>query len=99
MGDQLAINVGRRRVLPRIAGQVYDPNGPSLWTSRQTLGRVAGLGVYNYRIGVQPGVSPQRYTAALSRRLDLSIGCMSPVNASAPPPSSTLVQACFRLAP
>ena len=67
---ETGLNVGDQ-LTTRIAGQVYDPNRPSLWTSRQTLGRVAGLGVYSCRIGVQPGVSPQRYAAAHSRRLDL----------------------------
>lgn len=74
VGDQLTINIGRRRVHAKIVGQVYDPNGPSLWTSRQTLGQVAGLGVTDYRIGVPPGGSPQRYAAALSRKLGPSVG-------------------------
>jgi len=74
VGDRLTINVGRRRVVTTIAGQVYDPNGPSLWTSRQTLGTVPGLGVTDYRIGLRPGTSLQRYTAALSRRLGPGIG-------------------------
>jgi putative ABC transport system permease protein len=74
VGDRLTIDVGRLQVVTRIVGQVYDPNGPSLWTSRQTLGTVAGLGVTDYRIGLRPGTSLQRYTAALSRRLGPSIG-------------------------
>ena len=47
---------------------MYDPNGPSLWTSGQTLGPVAGLGVTDYLIGLRPGVTPGRYAAALSRK-------------------------------
>lgn len=74
VGDRLTINVGRRRVVTTIAGQVYDPNGPSLWTSRQTLGTVPGLGITDYRIGLRPGTSPQRYITALRRRLGPSIG-------------------------
>jgi putative ABC transport system permease protein len=74
VGDRLTIDVGRLQVVTRIVGQVYDPNGPSLWTSRRTLGTVADLGVTDYRIGLRPGTSLQRYTAALSRRLGPSIG-------------------------
>jgi putative ABC transport system permease protein len=74
VGDRLSINVGSRRVGTTIVGQVYDPNGPSLWTDRQTLGAVPGLQVSGYRIGLLPGVSPQRYAAALSRRLGARFG-------------------------
>lgn len=74
VGDPLTIDVGRRRVTTSIVGQVYDPNGPSLWTSRQTLGTVRGLGISDYRIGLRPGISSQRYAAVLSRRLGQRIG-------------------------
>lgn len=74
VGDRLTINVGPRRVVTRIAGQVYDPNGPSVWTARQTLGAVAGLGVTDYRIGLRPGTSPQRYAAALGQQLGPEVG-------------------------
>jgi putative ABC transport system permease protein len=74
VGDQLTMNVARRHVITRIVGQVYDPNGPSLWTSRQTLGTVTGLGVSDYSIGLRPGISPQRYTTALGQRLGPGFG-------------------------
>jgi putative ABC transport system permease protein len=74
VGDRLTIDVGRRRLVTRIAGQVYDPNGPSLWTSRRTLGTVDGLGITDYRIGLRPGISPQQYIATLNRRLGPSLG-------------------------
>ncbi len=76
VGDHLTINVGRRLVTTTIVGQVYDPNGPSLSTSRQMLGAVPGLGVTSYRIGLAPGISPQRYSGKLSRRLGPSIGVL-----------------------
>jgi putative ABC transport system permease protein len=89
VGDRLTINVGRRPVGTRIVGQVYDPNGPSLWTSRQTLGTVAGLGVTDYRIGLRPGTSQQSYTAALSRRLGPGFGVHIASEGTGASPSGT----------
>ena len=95
VGDQLTVNIGRRQVRAKIVGQVYDPNGPSLWTGRQTLGTVTGLSVTDYRIGLAPGVSPQRYTTLLSRKLGPSIGVhvASDGVGALPSSSSALVRA------
>jgi putative ABC transport system permease protein len=89
VGDRLTITVGRRPVVTTIVGQVYDPNGPSLWTSRQTLGTVAGLGVTDYRIGLRPGTSPQSYTTALSRKLGPSFGVHLASEGTGTSPSGT----------
>jgi len=99
VGDQPTINIGRRQVRTKITGQVYDPNGPSLWTSRLTLGRVTGLGATDYRIGVSPGISPQRYTATLERKLGTNIGVnVASEGVGAPPSSvSALVRALTEL--
>jgi putative ABC transport system permease protein len=98
-GDRLTINVGRRRVVTRIVGQVYDPNGPSLWTSRQTLGTVAGLGVTDYRIGLRPGITPGRYAAALSRKLgpDIGVHLASAGTGASPAVPSSLIRALTEL--
>jgi putative ABC transport system permease protein len=58
-GDRFALTVRGRPVPVRIAGQVYDPNGPSLYTSWQTLGgTAAGVRAMFYTIELRPGTSP-----------------------------------------
>ena len=70
VGDRFTLTVGGRPVAARIAGQVYDPNGPSLYTSWQTLGgTAAGLRATHYAIDLRPSTSPQAYLAALSKAL------------------------------
>ena len=83
VGDRLTLTVSGKPVLTRIAGQVYDPNGPSLWTSWQTLGgAAAGLAVTHYGIGLRPGTNPRAYVAALSRDLGPSFGVHIPIGAA-----------------
>jgi putative ABC transport system permease protein len=70
VGDRFTLTVAGRPVAARIAGQVYDPNGPSLYISWQTLGgTAAGLRATHYAIDLRPGTSPQAYLAALSKAL------------------------------
>ena len=70
VGDRFALTVRGRPVPVRIAGQVYDPNGPSLYTSWQTLGgAAAGVQAMFYTIELRPGTSPQAYLAALRKAL------------------------------
>jgi putative ABC transport system permease protein len=70
VGDSLTLSVSGKPVTVRIAGQVYYPNTPFVFTSWQTLGgAAAGLTATNYDIGLKPGVSPQTYVAALSKAL------------------------------
>lgn len=79
VGDRLTLTVRGRPVAARIAGQVYDPNGPSLYTSSQTLGgTAAGLRATRYAIELRPGTSPQAYLAALRRTLGPSFGTHIP---------------------
>jgi putative ABC transport system permease protein len=70
VGDRLTLTVRGRPVATRIAGQIYDPNGPSLYTSWQTLGgNAAGLRATRYAIELRPGTRPQAYLAALDKTL------------------------------
>ena len=70
VGDRLTLTVRGRPVATRIAGQVYDPNGPSLYASWQALGgTAAGLSATYYAIELRPGTSPQAYVHALSNAL------------------------------
>jgi putative ABC transport system permease protein len=58
-------------VTARIAGQVYYPQTPFVFTSWQTLGgAAAGLAPQAYDIALKPGTSPRAYVAALGRTLD-----------------------------
>jgi putative ABC transport system permease protein len=75
VGDRFTLTVRGRPVPVRIAGQFYDPNGPSLYTSWQTLGgTAAGLRATSYTIELRPGTSPQAYLAALRTALGTSFG-------------------------
>jgi putative ABC transport system permease protein len=75
VGDRLTLTVRGKPVQVRIAGQVYDPNGPSLYTSWQTLGgTAAGLRAMFYTIEVRPGTSPRAYLAALQQALGPPFG-------------------------
>jgi putative ABC transport system permease protein len=69
--DRFALPMrGRPSIQVRVVGQVYDPNGPSLYTSWQTLGgTAAGLRAMFYNIEVRPGTSPRAYLAALLKAL------------------------------
>jgi putative ABC transport system permease protein len=79
VGDRLTLTVRGRPVAARIAGQVYDPNGPSLYTSWQTLGgTAAGLRATHYAIELRPGTNPHSYLAALTRALGPSFGAHIP---------------------
>jgi putative ABC transport system permease protein len=79
VGDRFALTVRGRPVPVRIAGQVYFPNGPSLFTSWQTLGgAAAGVRATNYTIGLRPGTSPRAYVAALRKALGPSFGAGIP---------------------
>jgi putative ABC transport system permease protein len=71
VGDRFALPMrGRPPIHVRIAGQVYDPNGPSLYTSWQTLGgTAAGLRTMFYTVELRPGTSPQAYLATLHKAL------------------------------
>jgi putative ABC transport system permease protein len=93
VGDRLTLTVRGRRVATRIAGQIYDPNGPSLYTSWQTLGTAAGLRATHYAIELRPGTSPKAYLAALSKALGPSIGTHIPeAGKTAAASSSSLVR-------
>ena len=70
VGDRFTLTVHGRTVPVRIAGLIYDPNGPSLYTSWQTLGgTAAGIRATHYAIQLRPGTSPRAYLAALSSAL------------------------------
>lgn len=76
VGDRFTLTVRGRPVPVRIAGQFYDPNGPSLYTSWQTLGgTAAGLRATSYTIELRPGTT---YLAALSKALGPSFGTHVP---------------------
>jgi len=64
-----------RPVRIRVVGQVYFPNGPSLFTSWQTLGgTAAGVRATSYTIELRPGTSPRGYLAALLKALGPRFG-------------------------
>jgi putative ABC transport system permease protein len=70
VGDSFTFSVNGRPVTTRIAGQVYYPNTPFIFTSWQTLGgTAAGLAPQTYDIALKPGTSPHTYAAALSKAL------------------------------
>lgn len=61
VGDRFTLTVRGRPVPVRIAGQVYDPNGPSLYTSWQTLGgTAAGIRATFYAIELRPRTTWRR---------------------------------------
>jgi putative ABC transport system permease protein len=79
VGDRFTLTVRGRPVPVRIAGQIYDPNGPSLYTSWQTLGRAAGgIRATHYAIELRPGTSPRAYLASLSTALGPRFGTHIP---------------------
>ncbi|HYB87805.1 MAG TPA: FtsX-like permease family protein [Streptosporangiaceae bacterium] len=79
VGDRFALTVRGRPVPVRIVGQVYFPNGPSLFTNWQTLGgTAAGVRATNYIIGLRPGISPRAYRAALRKALGPGFGAGIP---------------------
>ena len=79
VGDRFALTVRGRPVPVRIVGQVYFPNGPSLFTSWQTLGgTAAGVRATNYTIGLRPGIGPRGYLAALRKALGPGFGAGIP---------------------
>jgi putative ABC transport system permease protein len=79
VGDRFALTVRGRPVPVRIVGQVYFPNGPSLFTSWQTLGGTAGgVRATNYTIGLRPGTRPRAYLAALRKALGPNFGAGIP---------------------
>ena len=94
VGDRLTLTVPSQPVATRIAGQVYDPNGPSLYTSWQTLGgAAAGIRATQYVIGLRPGTRPQAYLAALSKTLGPGFGAHAPeAGKTAAANSSSLVR-------
>jgi putative ABC transport system permease protein len=94
VGDRLTLTVRGRPVAARIAGQIYDPNGPSLYTSWQTLGgSAAGLRATHYAIELRPGTGPQSYLAALNKALGPGFGTHIPeAGQAAAANSSSLVR-------
>jgi putative ABC transport system permease protein len=79
VGDGLTMTVRGRPVHVRIASDVYFPNGPSMFTSFQTLGGTAGgIRATNYVIGLRPGVRPRAYLAALREALGPRFGAGIP---------------------
>jgi putative ABC transport system permease protein len=70
VGDRVTVSVNGKPVTARIAGQVYDPDIPDLFTSWQTLGGpAAGLAPEMYDIALKPGTNAKSYTQALSTAL------------------------------
>jgi putative ABC transport system permease protein len=70
VGERFTLSVNGKPVTVRIAGQVYHPDSPDLFTSWQTLGGpAAGLAPELYDIGLKPGTNAQAYTTALSKAL------------------------------
>jgi putative ABC transport system permease protein len=70
VGGNVALTVNGKPVTARIAGQVFVPNEPYVFTSWQTLGgTAAGLTAAQYDIGLKPGISPHAYVTALTRKL------------------------------
>jgi putative ABC transport system permease protein len=94
VGDQLTLIVRGRPVAARIVGQIYDPNGPSVYTSWQTLGgTAAGLRATGYAIELRPGTSRQAYLAALTQALRPGFGTHIPeVGKTAARNSSSLLR-------
>lgn len=79
VGDRLTLTVRGRPVPARIAGQIYDPNGPSLYTSWQTLGgTAAGIRATHYAIELRPGTSLHAYLTALRKNLGPRFGTHIP---------------------
>lgn len=94
VGDRFTLNVRGRPVAMRIAGQIYDPNGASLYTSWQTLGGAAAIRATYYSVELRPGASPQAYLAALTKNLGPRFGTHAPGaghSAAAAGSSSSLV--------
>jgi putative ABC transport system permease protein len=70
IGGRVTISVNGKPVTARIAGQVYHPDTPDLFTSWQTLGGpAAGPAAQMYDIALTPGTKAQSYTQALSKAL------------------------------
>jgi len=68
VGDRFTLTVRGKPVPVQIAGQVYDPNGPSLYTSWQTLGgTTAGIKATFYDIEGVRGTNPLSSTERSSR--------------------------------
>jgi putative ABC transport system permease protein len=99
VGDRLTLTVRGRPVTVQVAGQIYDPNGPSLYTSWQTLGGTAAhLGATRYAIELRPGTSPDAYLAALSKALGPGFGTHIPqVGKTAAASSSSLIRQLTQL--
>jgi putative ABC transport system permease protein len=68
VGDTYPLSSGGRRITVRIVGEVFDPGSRAdMFMSSATLAAVApGLAPQQYDVGVDPGVSVQRYADALS---------------------------------
>ena len=98
VGDRFTLTVRGRPVPVRIAGQVYFPNGPSLFTSWQTLGgTAAGVRATNYIIGLRPGTSPRAYLAPLRRALGPGYGAGIPDVGSGPAGADSSISLVHRL--
>lgn len=70
VGDRFTFSVNGKPVTARVAGEIYHPDTPDLFTSWQTLGGpAAGLAPEMYDIGLKRGTSAQACTAALSKTL------------------------------
>jgi len=70
VGGRFIFTVNGSPVTAVIAGQVYYPQTPFIFTSWQTLGgAAAGLAPQAYDITLTPGASPRTYIAALGKAL------------------------------
>jgi putative ABC transport system permease protein len=68
VGDRFTLSVNGKPTAVRIAGQVYHPDSPDLFTSWQTLGGpAAGLAPELYDIALKPRTDAQAYITALSK--------------------------------
>ncbi|HXB46555.1 MAG TPA: ABC transporter permease [Streptosporangiaceae bacterium] len=71
VGDTTTVSTTTRSVTARIVGEIFVPgNRPALMTSVQTLGGTsASLGLDEYYVGLNRGVSSSSYVSGLSRSL------------------------------
>jgi putative ABC transport system permease protein len=74
VGDTTTVSTATRSVTVRIVGEVFVPgNQPALMTSVQTLGGTsANLGLDEYYVGLNRGVSSSSYVGGLTRSLGAS---------------------------
>jgi len=71
VGDTATVNTGTTQVTVRVAGEVFDPDSqPRMYGSTRTLPGIATpANLYEYDVGLRPGVSAGAYVQAVNGAL------------------------------